>query len=124
MGAADKDGHCTVFLNYYEGFRAVGLHRFSFHVFKNYNLNEKSLICHKPECNNPNCWNPDHLYEGDNTSNNLDTVRAGTNYHLNKTHCPSGHEYNQANTGMTQEGHRYCKECSRIKIRNSRAQFK
>lgn len=34
-----------------------------------------------------------------------------------KTHCPRGHEYNDANTRLTVKGWRQCKECRRAQTR-------
>lgn len=34
-----------------------------------------------------------------------------------KTHCPRGHPYDEANTHITKRGGRECRECNRIKIR-------
>lgn len=31
--------------------------------------------CH--HCDNPTCWNPDHLYGGDQSTNNHDAIRRG-----------------------------------------------
>jgi len=35
-----------------------------------------TMILHK--CNNPGCVNPNHLYAGDNCTNMLDAIKAGT----------------------------------------------
>lgn len=116
QGGQDNDGHSTIHYNQ----KAIGIHRFSFHLFNEFNLESKSFICHKPECNNPNCWNPEHLYEGDGVTNNLDMTLANTNFHRQKTHCPHKHEYNEINTGYDKKGHRYCKECQRLKMQRRR----
>ena len=115
-GSQDNDGHSTIRFKY----KSVGIHRFSMHVFYNFDLDTKLPVCHKPECNTPNCWNPEHLYVGSATSNVLDTIRAQTNHYLSKTHCPSGHEYSEANTYIDPQEHRHCRECAKLKMRRRR----
>lgn len=34
------------------------------------------------------------------------------------THCPQGHEYDEANTYVTKIGHRKCRTCRREKMRH------
>lgn len=41
-----------------------------------------------------------------------------------KTHCPKGHEYNEANTSLSKEGYRRCKKCHAIKEANKRMLLK
>lgn len=38
-----------------------------------------------------------------------------------RTHCPSGHPYDEENTYMHPEGYRSCRECSRQRVRARRA---
>ena len=49
------------------------------------------------------------------TENNRDIVRQGRNSNANKTHCPSGHKYDKANTyeAPSRPGTRYCRICVR-----------
>jgi hypothetical protein len=35
----------------------------------------------------------------------------GTNYELNRTHCPQGHPYDKENTYIAPSGHRQCRTC-------------
>lgn len=56
----------------------------------------ESPICHK--CNNPPCFNPDHLYDGTPSTNQLDSMLRGTHKETRKTHCPKGHPYDDSNT--------------------------
>lgn len=46
-------------------------------------------------------------------SNNLDLVRHGTHWQVEKTHCKSGHEFTPANTYQRPEGGRKCRQCQR-----------
>ena len=41
-----------------------------------------------------------------------------------RTHCPQGHSYDEANTGRTKQGHRYCKQCAREGAARYKAQRK
>lgn len=66
-------------------------------------------------CQQRSCLNPDHLSWGSRSDNLRDSVRDGTHVWANKTHCPSGHEYNEENTRMY-GGRRYCKPCNRIQV--------
>ena len=43
--------------------------------------------------------------------------RRGGIAQKDRMHCPHGHPYDAENTGFTKRGHRYCRECSRIKAR-------
>jgi hypothetical protein len=51
-------------------------------------ITEGSLICHR--CHNRKCINPDHLYEGDHTSNNRDTLDRGTRYQPDNSGARNG----------------------------------
>lgn len=73
--------------------------------------------CHL--CDNPPCVNPAHLYLGDRNTNMADVARRGRGVNpvakanAAKTHCPHGHEYDDANT-YWYRGARQCKACSLI----------
>lgn len=54
----------------------------------------------------------DNLAYGTASDNLLDQVRHGTHPTARRTHCPRGHEYNEANTRIY-DGRRYCKACYR-----------
>ncbi|AXQ61109.1 HNH endonuclease [Streptomyces phage Hank144] len=56
-------------------------------------------------------------------SENLRDKRAhGTDHNVNKTHCPKGHEYTEANTlrRADRPGHRACRTCNRDAVARSR----
>lgn len=55
-----------------------------------------------------------NLAWGTHSENNQDTVRHGRNVARNRTHCPRGHEYNEANTHWYQ-GVRRCRACWRAR---------
>lgn len=65
-------------------------------------------------CTHRNCVWPEHL----ELVTHLENVRrsdAGSN-HRNKTHCPRGHAYDEANT-YVYRGHRGCRACNRARAR-------
>ncbi|WP_043598921.1 NUMOD4 motif-containing HNH endonuclease [Nocardia otitidiscaviarum] len=59
------------------------------------------------------------------SDNMSDQIRNGTHYQLNKTHCPLGHPYNDANTLVyTRPGgrpDRRCRTCLRARAKKYRA---
>lgn len=62
-------------------------------------------------CRNRPCCNPTHLRvlsRSENSSNNGFKIR---------THCPSGHAYDETNTYVSPRGHRSCRACSRERQR-------
>jgi hypothetical protein len=61
-------------------------------------------------CDNPLCVNPEHLFLGDVGVNSRDMVAKGRSGMQQKTHCPKGHEYTEANT-IRRSGYRRGREC-------------
>lgn len=54
-----------------------------------------------------------NLTYGTRSENIRDSVRNGTQPQVKKTHCPSGHPYDVANTYVSPEGWRRCRACAR-----------
>lgn len=52
-----------------------------------------------------------NLYWGTPQQNAQDAIDAGNHHHLNKTHCPSGHPYDDENTRVYRGKWRYCRKC-------------
>lgn len=50
-------------------------------------------------------------------NNNRDAVRHGTHHEARKTRCPQNHPYDEANTYVDKDGHRFCRTCRRDRIR-------
>lgn len=69
---------------------------------------------------NPGNNRLDNLAYGTRAENMQDKRRHGTNVNLNKTHCPSEHPYDEANTYVTPEGWRHCRTCRAEASRRSR----
>lgn len=54
---------------------------------------------------------PENLRWGTAKENRADRIRNGLDHDLNKTQCPYGHEYTEANTYRDRKGHRSCQTC-------------
>lgn len=63
-------------------------------------------------CRNRACVNPWHL-EPVTIGVNVLRGEGITAVHAAKTHCANGHEFTPANTYITKEGWRQCRECKR-----------
>lgn len=75
-------------------------------------------------CDNPPCCNPRHLFLGTARDNIADCISKGRSWWANKTHCSSGHPYDDANTHITNSGQRKCRTCNRIRARIRRARMR
>lgn len=53
----------------------------------------------------------DNLAYGTPSENMHDVVRHGRHHQVNKTHCPQGHPYVEANVWYGDRGQRRCKTC-------------
>ena len=73
-------------------------------------------------CRNRACCNPDHL-EPVTRSENLKRGETGAwakEHNGGKTHCPSGHQYDEANTYLHPSGRRCCRACARERAADKR----
>ena len=99
------------------GYGVVGqtmAHRFSYEVFVG-PIPDGLTLDHL--CENPPCVNPDHL-EPVTLAENLRRSHRSPRLSRNqaKTHCPKGHPYDEANTGIHgQTGQRICRPCHRAR---------
>lgn len=85
--------------------------------------------CHPPSslhvmhlCDNRICVNPAHLILGTRQDNMQDAARKGKIVTIGKsrfTHCPEGHPYDGSNLYLTPDGHKKCRECTRVQQRLS-----
>lgn len=89
----------------------VRAHRLSWEL-KNGPIPAGMIVCHK--CDNPPCINPDHLFIGTHRDNAADRFAKGRDWQSQRTHCPYGHAYDEANTKIF-DGRRMCRACGRRK---------
>lgn len=99
--------------------KSVRVHRKVYEITHAVSLSRDQYVCHT--CDVRHCCNPDHLWIGTNSLNQLDASRKGRHPEIKKTHCPKGHPYDEKNTTwkVSKCGRpaRECKECVRIKCR-------
>lgn len=50
------------------------------------------------------------------SENALDRVRHGTHNMARRTRCPQGHNYSPENTGLRNDGSRWCRACNRARM--------
>ncbi len=80
-----------------------------------------------PKCLHRKCVNPNHLEAVTRSVNVLRgcAPKVASEAHKKITHCPSGHEYTNANTRFRPDGiSRVCMACNRIRTSNRRADFR
>jgi len=98
---------------YFRSTKMTLVHRYSWELH-NGPIPIGLVIGHKEFCRNKGCINPDHLIcytpqENNSESDGIYFIRR------NKTHCPLGHEYSEANTKFYRNK-RHCRTC--IKMHN------
>ena len=91
--------------------RSIGTHRAAWELV-NGPIPEGLCVLH--HCDNPPCCNVDHLFLGTRTENNADMLakKRGRNGRRERTHCPQGHAYDEANTYVDSNGWRGCRACT------------
>ncbi len=72
------------------------------------------LVLHS--CDNPPCINVEHLSLGTQVENMRQQRERGRHRNTQKTHCPHGHAYDEANTTISR-GRRHCRACMRATYR-------
>lgn len=68
--------------------------------------------CPGGECEHRRCVNPAHL-EPVTLAENKARGRSLPAQNARKTHCSRGHAYDEANTHVTPDGYRQCRQCNR-----------
>jgi HNH endonuclease len=107
-GCLTADGYGAITVNG----RGTRTHRVNWEL-TNGPIPPDMFVCH--HCDNPPCCNVDHLFLGTHADNMADMRAKGRQaanwYQKNKTHCPQGHEYTEANTNLTPDNKRRCRTC-------------
>ena len=94
--------------------KQIGTHRLAW-ILANGPIPDGMFVCHR--CDNPPCCNPDHLFLGTAADNNRDMAGKSRHWKSKKTHCPQGHQYDEANTYPIPSGGRACRTCRRERQR-------
>lgn len=71
-------------------------------------------------CEIRHCVNPLHMEPVTHAEN----MRRGSKTNGNKTHCPAGHPYTEANTYLGGRGERNCRRCHNDRERARKAQLR
>lgn len=104
-GVTDRKGYAR-----FRGpdYRRVFVHRFAYEMAVG-PIPDGLTIDHL--CRNRSCCNPAHLEPVTMAEN----IRRGTQgqFQRRKTHCPSGHPYDEENTYVPPSGERQCRTCKR-----------
>lgn len=115
------DGYGTIHVDLNRWERTVWTtHRLIFLLYNEDRFDDSLLILHK--CNNKLCCNIDHLYQGTDSDNQMDSVIAGTHNMASREFCKNGHR----DWGICKRGNstrRYCRECNRISDISSAIKF-
>jgi len=72
------------------------------------------LVLDHAVCQEPRCVRPDHL-EPVTQGENVRRGAGPTAVNAARTHCVHGHEFTLANTYLTPDGRRRCRECWRLR---------
>ncbi len=102
------------------GGKMVGAHRVAYETAKGI-IPDGLEIDHL--CRNPGCVNPDHLEAVTHSENCLRGNQGdyAKEQAAQRTHCPHGHAFDEANTYRDGNGHRKCRACGRANQRRYRA---
>lgn len=115
-GTRDKSGYGRTGVG--KGLPPMMAHRMSYELFGG-SIPRGMLVCH--HCDNPPCVRPSHLFLGRHRDNFRDAYQKGRlhlgrggQWNTAKTHCPLGHEYDEANTKVY-KGVRHCIRCYQLR---------
>lgn len=111
LGAIHKNGYGSTT----NGSRSAKeyVHRLSYKLWKG-EIPQGHELDHL--CRNRSCFNPDHLEPVTRRINTLRGIGPKKLGQINsgKTHCKSGHPFDEANTRYRPTGGRSCRECAKV----------
>ena len=104
----------------WDGKKQRPAHRVAWEMHHKRPFPEGMFACHT--CDVRSCVNPEHIFVGTTSDNQQDSVAKGRarNAAIQRTHCPKGHPYDEANTWQRDNGWRQCRECNRQRCRDRR----
>ncbi len=112
--ASDQEGY-GCFGSKEDGYRTKLAHKYSYLLhYGIHSIPHGFQVDHL--CRNRGCVRPDHL-EAVTPWVNVMRSNSITAAFARKTHCPSGHPYDDVNTRISSDGRRYCRACKREKAR-------
>ena len=108
VGSIKNSGHAQISI---KG-KLEHIHRISYEIFIGPLKND---CLHKTICPNKHCFNPEHLYDGNQHKNTMDSIKTGTHFMAAKTYCKRGHEFTLENTHIhSLTENRECKICMKL----------
>ena len=93
-------------------------HAVSFYLLRGLTIESGLELDHL--CRNHGCVNPSHLEPVTHQENmRRGDISAMGRFKREKSHCPRGHAYSEANTYFDRHGYRKCRECHRTEAREA-----
>jgi len=101
--------------------KMVYVHRYVFQELTGIMLSAEDKLDHL--CRNPPCCDPNHLEVVTQIENTL-RGNSPTAVNARKTHCPSGHPFDEKNTYHRKSGGRTCRACDNLRAKERKMKNK